>query len=224
MAEKRFWRRIDIDRVNLVLCALIVVLSLAYHRELSWAARELPGFLRGKIDAPLERRLYMSASRILREKGDKSRALPLLEKSLNIDPYSEAVFWLGVYYFETGNLNGALTQFNRYREIDPAYVYSYLYCARIHKLRKENREVRRVLQEGCDALGDYENYVPHPDASVSDIYNEKAREHFLRRQESYFMLQHELARFDKNEEAGRGIPLKRKRIPDNAGQGPGEKE
>jgi tetratricopeptide (TPR) repeat protein len=208
MAAKRFLQHIDIHKVNIVLYVLIVALVVAYHDDLSWAVRKFPRYIRGTIDAPLERRLNVDAMKLLQADGDISPALPILEKSLSIDPHSEAVFWLGIYYFRGGDFDKALMQFARYRELDPAYVYTYLICARIYNVRKDPVNARRILREGMDFFSDSREYEPRKDPGVPEKFNRKADNIYKRCQESYQLLQKELQGIEEASSPSDKTPLR----------------
>ena len=119
MAARQFLRRINIHHINLLLYVVIVGVAVLYRRELRWAWEEFPVYLDGGISSPYETQWYREARKIIRNSGDISEAQALLEKSISIDPNTEAVYWLGEFFYQTQHYDLAMPLFTRYLEIDP---------------------------------------------------------------------------------------------------------
>lgn len=177
MAGKRSWPLIDLRWVNVLLCGLIGLCVVLWWTELHWAARQLPRYLQGRIGSPVERRLYTRARELVRSGRELDTARALLERSLAIDPHSDAVYWLGEYYWEVGEPDRALEQFRHYLEFDPTRVDAYLRAARILQGQGSEGEARALLERGLDYfVSQREKMVPRPDPEVATRYNRKAVE------------------------------------------------
>jgi tetratricopeptide (TPR) repeat protein len=175
MAAKRSWPPIDLRWVNVLLCGLIGLCMVLWWSELRWAARQLPRYLQGRIGSPVERRLYSRARELVRAGQDLDTARALLERSIAIDPNSDAVYWLGEYFLAIGEVDHALEQFLRYLEFDPTRVDAYLHTARILQGQGRWNESREVLERGLDYFVSHrEKIEPKPDPAVATRYNQKA--------------------------------------------------
>jgi tetratricopeptide (TPR) repeat protein len=175
MAEKRSWPAIDLRWVNVLLCGLIGLCAVLWWAELRWSARELPRYLQGRIGSPVERKLYTRARELVRSGRELDSARVLLERSLAIDPHSDAVYWLGEYYLAVGEPDRALEQFGRYLEFDPTRVDVYLHAARILEGQGRGSESRALLERGLHYFASYrEKLEPRPDPEVATRYNRKA--------------------------------------------------
>ncbi|MGV8124759.1 MAG: tetratricopeptide repeat protein [Candidatus Xenobiia bacterium LiM19] len=187
-------QRIDISRVNMVLFGVLICMVIAFHNPLWWAIQQLPRYLRGQIDAPLEIRQCNEASAILRNGSDASRALPLLQRSAAVDPHSEALFWLGEYYCRKGEPDKAIPLFTRYRRINTLDGATCLRLAKLYEERGESEKACGVLKEGLESLDCRRDYEPCIDGTVDDRYNRKAGETFKALVESGSLMEQELKR------------------------------
>ncbi|MHC9538034.1 MAG: tetratricopeptide repeat protein [Vulcanimicrobiota bacterium] len=200
MAVKQFLQRIDISRVNMVLFGVLICIVIAFHNPLWWAIQQLPRYLRGQIDTPLEMRQCNEASAMLRNGVDASKALPLLRRSAAVDPNSEALFWLGECYWRKGEPDTAIPFFTRYREINPLDGATCLRLAKLYEDRGDIGKARRVLIEGLESLDCRRDYEPCIDGTVDDRYNRKAGETFKDLVRSSALLERELERLKSSVE------------------------
>lgn len=167
-------RRIPLAALNAVVYALIAALLVFYGSQLRWALESFPGYMKGRIPSPEERDLYGAASYLLDE-GDLEGARVLLEKSIAIDPNSNAVYWLAEYYRRSGQEEAAARQFRSFLDFDPTNVDAYLELAQLLRRSGRPEEARKVLEEGLEYYRENgDRYRPHPDEDVGDRYNEKA--------------------------------------------------
>jgi tetratricopeptide (TPR) repeat protein len=194
MAEKRFLRHIDISKVNMALFSAIMLIIIVFHGPLLWAVRQLPLYLKGRIDAPLETRQCHEAAAILSRGGDISGALPLLQRSISVDPNSEALFWLGEYYSRKGEPDRAILFYSQYRGINPLDGAACLSLARLYELKGEPGKARAVLEEGLESYRRVKDYEPVIDGTVNDRYNRKAGQAFKSLVDSDSLLRRELTR------------------------------
>ena len=175
MPERRLSRAISLGRVNVVLYALIACVGILYWRELRWAARELPEYVTGKIKSTPERLLCVGAAGMIQEGTNLVVARAMLEKSLAIDPTSEALYWLAECSYQEKRYDEALRQFEAFIEIDPLVPEAYLTMAELLVLKQQPDRARQVLQRGVAYLNrQAELYRPRPDKSVRAKYNLKA--------------------------------------------------
>jgi len=168
-------RRIDLRWVNLLLLLILLALSLRYRDALSWAAGELPLYLQGKISSPVERQLYVRARRLIESGEDLSRAREMLERSITIDPNSDAIYWMAEYHRRQGETEAALDHYRRYLAFDPTRVDAYLHCAELLRSTGETAQARQVLSDGAAYFADEAPRLkPQPDPSVDMRFNQKA--------------------------------------------------
>lgn len=200
MEVKQFLQRIDISRVNMVLFGVLICIVIAFHNPLWWAIQHLPRYLCGQIDAPLEVRQCSEISAMLRRDGDALKALPLLQKAVEVDPNSGALFWLGEYYFRKGEPDKAIALFKRCREIDPLEGATCLRLAKLYEEMGDFEKACSVLKEGLESLDIRRYYEPSLDGTVDDRYNRKAVERFNDLVESSVLLEQELERLKSSVE------------------------
>jgi tetratricopeptide (TPR) repeat protein len=175
MVAKRSWLPIDLRWVNVLLCGLIGLCAVLWWSELHWAAHQLPRYLQGRIGSPVERELYWRAKGLIQSGRDLDTARALLERSIAIDPNSDAVYWLGESFLAVGEVNRALEQFQRYLSFDPTRVDAYLRTAGILEDQGFRRESREVLERGLEYfVSHYDKIEPRPNPEVATKYNRKA--------------------------------------------------
>jgi tetratricopeptide (TPR) repeat protein len=175
MAVKRYWPRINLRWVNILLCGLIGLCVVGWGAELRWAAREFPLFLQGRIGSPVERRLYLRAKQLIERGEDLETARSLLLRSIAIDPTSNAVYWMGEYYLATGDEGQALQEFERYLEFDPTRVEAYLQVSRILEGQARWVEAHAILERGLQFFSIRRGLLtPRPDPEAAMKFNEKA--------------------------------------------------
>jgi tetratricopeptide (TPR) repeat protein len=171
MADNRWWRRISLRHLNVVLYLSLGAIMMGYGPELGWAVRALPAYLRGDIPAPIERSMYLSAATL-----PPAEAVPLLEQSIAIDPHTEAVHILAKKLKEAGKADAARKHYERYLEIDPFVREAYLELAALLEEQHEREEAARVLKRGVRHFRSHvDRFRPRADPSVEARYNDKAR-------------------------------------------------
>jgi len=197
MAVRRFWRRIDLRWVNLALVVLAAWTTLVWWDELRWSADELPRYLRGSIGSPVERQLYRAARKLILAEGDLERARELLERSIAIDPNSDAVYWLAECQLAAGNPQAALELFERFIDFDPTRVDAYLGAASILESRGQAERARELVRRGLEYFESYrESLTPRPDPAVPMKYNRKALGVYEYHGSAISRLREELRRLD----------------------------
>jgi len=193
MEAKRSSPPVSTNLATLILLGMGIALLVFFYRPLSWAAHSLPRLAEGSIDAPLEKRLYIKAARIICKGDDISAALPLLERSIRIDPRSEALFWAGQYYLRVNDSERGLEYLYRHKAADPSHVQTYLAIAALHRAHGRIPEAIGILQEGCTYFNDFERYRPVIDDSVPQKYNVKADQSYRYRKDAFMLLRRHLA-------------------------------
>ncbi len=197
MPERRLSRAISLGRVNVVLYALIACVGFLYWRELLWAARELPGYLAGNIKSTPERLLCVGAAGMIQEGTNLVVARAMLEKSLAIDPTSEALYWLAECSYLDKRYDDALRQFEAFIEVDPMVPEAYLTVAELLVMQKQPERARQILRRGVAYLGRAaELHRPRLDKSVRPKYNLKASAAYLGCQLGAEQLREALARLE----------------------------
>lgn len=174
MGVKRSLRRISIHHLNVLVYCTIAGLVITYHHEIWWSVKVTPRYKNERIPSPSERALYKGAQRLLI--SDLDHAELMLKHSLEIDPNCEAGFWLAECYQRQGKLDEALTQYQKYQNIDPTITKTYVEASQLYREKGDLVNARRMLQEGLTYFQDnVVNYTPHLDQSVDSKYNEKAK-------------------------------------------------
>jgi tetratricopeptide (TPR) repeat protein len=196
MAGKRSLPPIKLYQVNLVLYTVILILMAVYHPQLGWAVRSFPAFVWSEIKVPPEVDLYWKGSICLYRKEDAPDALLMLERSVSIDPNSEARLILGDYYYRSGHLDNALLEYEYFKGIDRGIVSPYLQASRIYLLRNEPEKARALIEEGIACFGDYQRYKPVREENVPEKFNEKAMAAYENRKKALSSLQAELRRLE----------------------------
>jgi tetratricopeptide (TPR) repeat protein len=180
MGGSQFLRRINIHHINIILYVIIIWLVVQYQDPLRWAMREIPRYSQDKIVSPIERKLYKQAESIIRTSKQIDPARELLERSLAIDPNTEARFLLGEYYDKKGKKAKALQHYKGYLEIDPTVLETYLRMAHILKKQNKPEEARQILEQGFDYFNKYSRqFKARENMHVDRRYNEDATNTYI---------------------------------------------
>ncbi|MBT4519361.1 MAG: hypothetical protein HOC23_05080 [Halieaceae bacterium] len=167
--------RINIHYINIPLYMAIGWLVFQYHGPLRWALDEVPRYSRDNIASPIERKLYKHAEAILKSSTKIDPARVLLDRSLSIDPNTEARFLLGKYYEKKGDNSKALQHYKHYLQIDPTVLITYVEIARILESQGKSEDARLILKQGFDYFDKYHRqFRPSLNPQVSDRYNDSA--------------------------------------------------
>jgi tetratricopeptide (TPR) repeat protein len=161
---------------NVVLYLGLATVIVVNRAELRWAVGALPSYVDRTITAPLERQLYRQARAAMGDADWQTEAArELLERSLAIDPHGDAAFLLADSYFDRGEFDEAVVQYESSLEFDPTVVEAYLKLSAIHERRGRFDEALRVLREGADFFTDnVDLQLPLLDAEVEARFNAKA--------------------------------------------------
>ncbi len=178
MQARRFWPPIKhkLLYANLIVYGVTVVLALMFHHELIWAQKTLRSYLySGKFEPPADMLLMQDAIKYFKTDQDTKRGQYLLERALEIDPYSKARLLLGDYYLRAGDDDKALVCYEHYRSIDPSLLGVYKVLGRILAKKQDYKAIDQLLTEG---LGHFrrrvELYQPHYDPTAPKQFNLKA--------------------------------------------------
>lgn len=175
MPVKPLLRLINLRRINLLLCALIVWIGVQWQSSLFWAAKVMPGYFQDSIASPIEITLYQEAEQLLRERNSADNVRQLLEHSLKIDPYTRARYLLGTYYRKKGQDAEALRHYLKYLSIDPTVADTYREIARIHTSRGETAAAEQILRQGLQYFAaTCEHFKPQLNYWVEEPFNRKA--------------------------------------------------
>ncbi len=180
MAEKRSSRRIDVRHLNVGIYLTLGVIVLIYAPELGWAVRALPVYLRGDIPGPVERAMYQQAAKL-----PAAEAIPLLRRSIEIDPNTEAVLILAKKLEEAGQPEEAREHYERYIQIDPYAREAYVELAALLEKQGKREQAMHVLEQGARHFrSNFERFRPHEDPAAEARENDKARRVYAEYRES----------------------------------------
>jgi len=181
---------------NVVLYLILGFIIVVNRVELRWAVGALPTYVNRTIAAPLERKLYRQARAAMGDADWQTEAArKLLDRSLAIDPHNDAAFLLADSYFDRGELDAAVVQYERCLEFDPTVVKAYLKLSAVHERQGRFDEAQRVLREGAEFFADnVELQLPVLDAEVETRFNGKAARVYDHYRLAAGLLEREIAR------------------------------
>jgi len=161
---------------NVVLYLVLGSIIVVNRAELRWAVGALPTYVNRTIAAPLERKLYRQARATMGDADWQTEAArKLLDRSLAIDPHNDAAFLLADSYFDRGEFDEAVVQYESCLEFDPTVVEAYLKLSAIHERQGRFDDALRVLRAGADFFTDnVDLQLPVLDAEVETRFNVKA--------------------------------------------------
>ena len=161
--------------LNAGLLALLVVVVGLHARALSWAFVQFDDYRQGYIASPLERELYLEGEDLLYQSGQPDAAIAVLERSVRIDPNTEARFFLAESYRARGELSRAAQEYESFLRIDYLHIKARKALIEVYRQLGSADLAVRTAQTGVAIFsGMARQYRPKPDASVGDRYNLKA--------------------------------------------------
>jgi tetratricopeptide (TPR) repeat protein len=178
MQAKRFWPPTEhkLLYANFVVYGTILVLTLVFGHEMVWARKTLYGYLVSGNIPPSEDRLLISRALKYKQQGvDVNSIQPLLERALQIEPYSDAQVLLGYCYLNNGDYDKALVCFEKYRSANPSYAGLYKDIVYILEKKQDHNEIEQLLNEGIRHFRQrIDSYKPFYDGNVPEVFNQKA--------------------------------------------------
>jgi len=190
-------RRIDLRVVTLLVWIALVSLVAVYRAELRWAVEELPQYLEGDVSAPAERSMYRKARRLIRENEELPRAEELLRRSYEIDPTSEAGYWLAVLYEKRDEPERAIAAYRAYLEIDATMIDAWISAIELESARGARDAALELARRGVAFFeAELPLQRPEQDGSVESRFNEKAVETYAGYRESLQRLRSAVRRLE----------------------------
>ena len=161
---------------NITVYVAIIILLFFSHTQLLWAQKTLRAYLfNGDIPASKDKLLIGQATEQFKAGGKIEVYKPLLEKALEIDPYSEANLLLGIIALRQGDEQTMLQYYDTYRSIDPYVSAIYTQMATVLIKQGRRKEAQSILADGIKS---YEKrldlYKPVTDSNVPSEFNQKA--------------------------------------------------
>ncbi|MFT5117954.1 MAG: tetratricopeptide (TPR) repeat protein [Kiritimatiellia bacterium] len=159
---------------NAALYMILTTLMVSQWEMIQWAHGESNKYRDERISSPIERYWYRDAKEYL-EAGEPEKALPLLVRSVNVDPTSKAVFYLAETLSELHQYSQALARYEQYILLNPKFTDSYYRASEVHQKLGQSPAARDVLLRGRDFLQTIiPQNVPQIDRSVRTRFNNKA--------------------------------------------------
>lgn len=167
--------------LNILIYGLIVVLILLFSRDIMWAQKTLRGYLwSGNFDPPADIILLNEARIHLAPDGDLQYVQELLDKAIQIDPYSRANYYLGNCYAYQQKIDDALKCYENFRKIDPSFWRTYWSSIQLLKKKGDLDTLELLLSEGFDFYKKrVDLYQPQVDETIDQVFNNKAAETYL---------------------------------------------
>lgn len=178
MQAKQFWPHTEYKLLyaNIVVYSVILILILIFFRDLAWAQKSLYGYLvSGNIPPSADKMLIREAIKRKQQGQDLNSVQHLLERAVQIDPYSEAQILLGYCYLSNGDYDKALAYYEKYHSIDPYYAELYKDTIDILEKKHDYKAIEQLLDEGIQLFRRrIELYRPYYDANQPEPFNQKA--------------------------------------------------
>jgi tetratricopeptide (TPR) repeat protein len=193
MQAKQFWppTKHKLLYANFIVYGAIFVLAFVFFHELAWARKALYGYLvSGNIPSSQDRQLMNEAVKLKQQGEDINSIQPLLERAVQIEPYSEARILLGYCFLSKGDYDNAMACFEKYRSINPSYAGIYKDIIDIFEKQNNHKAIEQILTEGIqDFQRRVELYKPYYDANVLEPFNQKAFAVYKNAQDGLVFLQ-----------------------------------
>ncbi len=178
MQAKQFWppTKHKLLYANIIVYGVTIVLLLTFHSELTWAQKALHGYMiSGRIPSSEDRVLIQKATKYRNAGKDIKILQQILERALQIEPYSEARLLLGICYLKQGNDDEMLAYYDKYRSINPSVVNVYTGMIDVLRKKQEHKAAEQILKEGIEHFRRrVELYKPYYDPNVPKEFNLKA--------------------------------------------------
>lgn len=161
----------------LAVYATVAVLAVWFRPSLRFAASRLPGYFKESIASPDHRSWKDEAAQLIHANRELDRATVLLERAWAVEPNASTQFLLGEVMRVQANPAEALAHYRASIDLDPGRAEPYLRSAELFHNAGDEAATARILDEGIAALERaVQLWVPVPDRTVRDVFNEKARE------------------------------------------------
>ncbi|UCF44076.1 MAG: hypothetical protein JSV99_03920 [Planctomycetota bacterium] len=191
MQARQFWppTKHKLLYGNLIVYGVTAILLLLFFHELIWAQKTFRGLLSGNIPPSADKFLIQDAKEYLKEGKNAESIQRLLERALQIEPYSEALILLGNCHLMQGNEDEMLACYEQYRSINPSSIGVYMNMIEILARKHDDKTINQLLTEGIKHFQRRaELYQPHYDPNVPKPFNIKALTIYNRSQEALEIL------------------------------------
>ncbi|MDA0350431.1 MAG: hypothetical protein O3C43_24580 [Verrucomicrobia bacterium] len=113
----------------------------------------------------------------------------LSKRSIEIDPYGEGYFFLGIYYAKVGNNQAAIEALLHFLSFDPTKYYAYEKLGELYLLENQFNTAREIVSRGIVYFEEnLDDFAPRLRDDVWGPYNVKAIETDLYYQNSLRIL------------------------------------
>lgn len=193
MQARQFWPPIKhkLLYTNLIVYGATLVLLVVFGHELMWAQKTLRGYVfSGNIPPSADRLLVSEAIRGAKRGEALEHTRRLLERAVQIEPYSNARLLLGYCYLRQAEYDKMLACYEQYRSIDPSHIDVYRDMIEVLERKQDRKAIARLLTEGSEHFRRrIELYQPHLDPDVQGEFNLKALRIYKKAQEGLKLLE-----------------------------------
>ena len=178
MQAKQSWPPINkkLLYTNLLVYCVIVVVLLVFSKDITWGQKTLNSYLFNKPLLPsADYLLITEAGENLKKKQKVEYSKELLEKAMQIDPYSNAGLLLGICHIAQGNTDKMIETYQQYLSINPSHSGAYIQLINVFSKQQKYDKIDNLLNIGIEHFQQRSNlYEPQIDSQVEQRYNAKA--------------------------------------------------
>ena len=136
---------------NILVYGAIAVIFFVFSEDIVWGKRTLESYLLGKsFQQSLDNLLVEEATENLKKKQKVDHSKKLIERSIEINPYSNAQLLLGVCHLAQGNIDKMIEACQEYLQIEPSSISGYTQMIMALQHKKDFAAIDQLLVEGIE--------------------------------------------------------------------------
>lgn len=161
---------------NILVYCTIVVIFLVFSKDIIWGQKTVESYLFNKPLLPsADNLLIAEAGENLKKKQKVGHSKELLEKAMQIDPYSNAGLLLGICHIAQGNTDKMIETYQQYLSINPSHLGAYIQLINVFSKQQKYDQIDNLLNIGIEHFQQRSKlYEPQIDSEVDQHYNAKA--------------------------------------------------